>query len=461
MRSPIFVAIRFAILTLALSCVAFAQGPEDIQKKVLEAVAKYKEGKTTEAVAAFEALHKTAPENTDVQAWLGFLYLRTDKPNEAIPLLEKASSSRPKDLEILTNLGGAYMDIGDLDKAGKTYEQVSKLNPKLYDAWYNIGTIRLKKKLYAGAIEAYGKALAINGKDPFVHNNVGVAHEGLQEFDKAALAFVRAANLQANNKVFLRNAAYALVQSKQTAKAVPFLERARKVDPQDDGIALSLADAYTRLDRRKEALQTYESLADRMGDDAAFWFNLGVLRAQNSNPDGAAVAYRRTLEIDPNDLDALNNLGLLLFRDGKYEEAYGLFHKLSGLNPTSRDARLNMASCLLKLGKVDDALDVWMDLLKRDSDNWVVRLNVANALWKKGDREGAKGHYDLVLKAQPNSAEALNGAGLYYLANSKLVEAEKAFRSAVRSDRKFVAAYNNLAVTLERLNRPARCHQDP
>jgi len=446
----------FVALALAAAVVpAWAQGPEEIQKAVVDAADLYKAGKLEEAVQAFEKLRERAPDNVDVQAWLGFLYLRSNRAKDAVPLLEQANKARPNDLEVANNLGAAYTESGNLEAAEKVYAKIVAASPSLLDPWYNLGNVRLKRKDPKGAVEAFSKAAAIRPNDPYVHNNLGVAYEALGDNLKSAEAFVKAANLSPTTAVFLKNAGFALIRAQQTQAAVPFLEQALKLEPKNGDLRIALADAYTRLNRRKEALAIYESLQEQLADRPAFWFNLGVLRAQSNNLDGATVAYERALELNPNDLDALNNLGLLHYRRGQYDQARTIFQKLVGLNPSSTQAKLNLAAACLKLGDRKEAAAQWREVLKANPKQWLIRLNLANVLWQDGDADGAKAQYELVLKENPKSADAWNGIGLYHLGRSQLEPARQAFASALAANPKFSPAAINLAIVYERLNRKA------
>ncbi|MBI3721001.1 MAG: tetratricopeptide repeat protein, partial [Fimbriimonas ginsengisoli] len=71
-------------------------------------------------------------------------------------------------------------------------------------------------------------------------------------------------------------------------------------------------------------------------------------------------------------------------------------------------------------------------------------------LFNKGDLAGARYHYNMVVSADPTNSRALNGRGLCLLKESKLAPAVQAFNASIRSDSKFVPAYNNLAVAQER-----------
>lgn len=425
-----------------------------IKQGVITAASTYRAGKLDEAIAAFEALQAKAPDNPDVLAWLGFLYLRKDQPAKAVPVLEKAAELRPKDLEVLNNLGNAYVATEQNDKALEMYQQVAELNPKMFEPWYNIGNIQLVKQDYAKAVDAYKKAAALKPDDAFVQNNLGAAHEGLKQSEAAAACYMKAATLRPDNRIFARNAGFAYLRLRQDAKALPYLEKA-SADKNDAQVILALAEAYGRLDRKADALKLLESAQTNLAANATYWFNLGVLRNQAGDTAGAEVAYKNALQIDENDPDSLNNLGLLLFRKRQFEEAAELFGKLAGLTPSSMAAKINQASSLAMAGRLTRATEIWKEIVKAEPSRLDVRLDLAAALWKLGDKEGAKYHYSQVLLQDKVNPRALNGMGLWNLDEANLPQAESFFRQAIAAKKDYVPAYVNLAVTLEKLNRKA------
>jgi superkiller protein 3 len=439
---------------LSVAAHAFPQAVDgSFDKRVADAAALYKSGKADEAQAAFEKLYAESPHSYDVQSWLGFLYLRNNEAAKAVPLLEQASTQRPTDVEVLNNLGNAYMATKQEDRALEKYRAIAKLSPRMFEPHYNSGTIYLGRKQYPQAIAEFQAAARLNGDDPFVHNNLGVAYEARREYDRAAGEFVRAAELRPENRVFARNAGLALARLRKP-EAVPYLEKALG-DGSDSAVALALGEAYARAGRREAALQYYESLRNVESKNPTFWFNLAVLRGAMNNPQGAEQAYRRVLELSPNDLDALNNLGLLLFRAKKYEEATVLFDKLAGLNPSSISAKVNLGSAAVNAGQTGKAVAAWKEVIKAEPGRTPIRLQLANALWELGDVEGARYHYLQILGRDKNHPEALNGIGLSHLRAGKLPQAEAAFRSAIEAKPTYVAAHNNLAITLERMGQRA------
>jgi len=439
----------FFVLTSLVSAQAPAE--KEFQRRVTDAVALYKGGDVAGATKAFEALNGENPRSSDVQAWLGFLYLRADAPAKAVPLLEKAAVQQPTNLEILNNLGNAYMAADQPDKALAQYVQVAKLSPRMFEPHYNMGTIHLRRKQYPKAIASFQAAAKLNPQDPFVQNNLGVAFEAQKDWTSALGAFKRAADLRPDNRLFARNTGLVMARLRRP-EAVTYLERASG-DGGDDAVLLPLSEAYARAGRTADALQLLEKARAAQAKNSIYWFNLAVLRNQTGDSDGAVQAYRRAIELNPSDLDSLNNLGLLHFRAGRFREAAVLFDKLSGLNPNSINAKMNLGAAAANSGDLKKAIAVWKEVIKAEPTRTGVRLDLANALWETGDVEGARQQYLQVLSTDKNHAEALNGIGLSHLRAGKLPQAEAAFRTATEAKPKFMAAHNNLAIALERMGR--------
>lgn len=426
------------------------QTEKSIEQRIADATAMFKGGKVDDAVAAFEQLHKDFPKSYESLSWLGFLYLRANRAAEAIPLLEQANLQRPSDLEVLNNLGNAYLATRQYERALLRYQAVIKVSPHMFEPHYNSGTIYLQRKQFAKAVYEFRVATRLKPDDPYVQNNLGVAYESMKNLPLAAVAFKRAAEIQPANQTFERNAGLAMSRLHQP-EALPYLEKALG-DGTDAAVALALGEAYAQAGNHDVALKYYEGLRTVEANNPTFWFNLAVLRGQGDDEAGAEQAYRRVLELNPSDLDTLNNLGLLLYKQKKYADALTLFDKLSGLAPGSLATKVNLASAAANSGDLNKAIEAWKEVIRTDPNRQEVRLDLANALWETGAVDEARYHYLQILAHDKNNPEALNGIGLCHLRANKLPQAEAAFRSAIEAKSTYAAAYNNLAITLERMN---------
>lgn len=75
---------------------------------------------------------------------------------------KEISLAKPDDQNIANNymkLGHLYSQINEIDKAQEAFENVIKINPKNDKAYFMLGLIYEKKKMFAQAINAWQKCL--------------------------------------------------------------------------------------------------------------------------------------------------------------------------------------------------------------------------------------------------------------------------------------------------------------
>src|SRR5207248_1065225 len=152
-------------------------------------------------------------------------------------------------------------------------QKVSNMNQTMFEPVYNMGTIYVQEKRYTQAEDSLIKAAQMKPDDAFVMNNLGIAYEGDSKLERAAFAYGKASDLKQDNPVFAKNAGFAYLRLRKPDQALPYLERAHRVDANDKNVSIALADAYTRVNRKADAGKLYTSLQPAMGDNPAYWFN--------------------------------------------------------------------------------------------------------------------------------------------------------------------------------------------
>ncbi|MBR5102953.1 MAG: tetratricopeptide repeat protein [Muribaculaceae bacterium] len=106
------------------------------------------------------------------------------------------------------------------------------------------------------------------------------------------------------------------------------------------------------------------------------------------NVNDQAQAYKRCLDIYPNDYRAANNLGSCLYKEGQYDQAKSYFEKAASLNKQSKEPLLNMALC---------------DMLNDNLENANAKLGQAAGVPNMGEALGTylikTGDYNAAVKA--------------------------------------------------------------
>lgn len=420
-------------------------------------IALYRTNRANEAMALFDELRNDSGLTADQLAWMGFIYLQNDRASDAVIVLEKAIGMDPNNPAVVNNLAGALMKRGgrgDEERAASLYEKLYGMVPENGTAAYNAGSMFLAQGEYAKAKPLLQKA-ADASNDPYAWNNLGRACEGLGQNEESARAYAKASDSRPDVAVFARNAGFAMVRLGNDDLAIKYFDRAFNKGDRDPKLVTNLGSALSRKGQHQKALGmlTMPEVAKSMAGNADYWYNLGVVHAGLNHPADAEKAYRKALEIRPDDIDSTNNLGLMLWNKGDYEGALAMFQKQAGLDKNSINARLNAAACFVKLDRINDAVEIWRGVLRTDGNRNDVRLDLADALWMTGDTPGARFQYAEVLKRNGSSARALNGIGMWTLLQTDHKTAEGYFRKAIASDRNLVPAYINLAIVLERQNK--------
>jgi Flp pilus assembly protein TadD len=130
-----------------------------------------------------------------------------------------------------------------------------------------------------------------------------------------------------------RTAAHQLIRQGRVAEAIPFLERARSLDPSDSANNYDLALAYFKAGKLLQARQQAQAtLAAK--ENAEMRNLLGDIEAAAGNKDGAAREFHRAAELDPSEKH-LFDLGNHLLAHGALESALQTFIYGTEKHPSS------------------------------------------------------------------------------------------------------------------------------
>ncbi|AWK86715.1 tetratricopeptide repeat protein [Azospirillum thermophilum] len=178
---------------------------------------------------------------------------------------------------------------------------------------------------------------------------------------------------------------------------------------------------------------------------------------QSGRVADAETLYRRILEVEPGQADALHLLGVLRGQEGDGDAARGLIRRAITLDPGHRDYPVNLANTLLAFGHGAEAADSFAHALALDPANGEVAAKLAALRTRQGGNE-ARALIARVLAAAA-SAETLYDLGLAALERDWLDEAKALFGRVVRMAPDSVVAQANLALLLHRTGQVAQAER--
>ena len=189
-----------------------------------------------------------------------------------------------------------------------------------------------------------------------------------------------------------------------------------------------------------------------------------LLQAQKQHAAGnlfdAEIIYKKILERDHNQPDALHLLGVLAHQLNDPKKAIKLISRALTLRPDFSEAFNNLGNAYIDLKLFKKAIESYNSALKIKKDYQIAQNNLANAFFqfgnhlnKKGRYEEAKINYVESLKIKPNNSEANYNLGVTFSNLEKYDEAEKSYRASILINPNHAEPYSNLGNVLVKLKK--------
>jgi predicted O-linked N-acetylglucosamine transferase (SPINDLY family) len=167
----------------------------------------------------------------------------------------------------------------------------------------------------------------------------------------------------------------------------------------------------------------------------------------------AQSLYRKVLQRDPRNADALHLLGLLEHKDGNGERGAELIERALRVQPANTLFLDSLAGTLQELQRFEAAETVLRRLVALRPGEAEAHKKLADVLHDLGRSEEAERSYRQALAARPAYAEACNNLGIVLRDLNRLEEAEAMYRQAIQLKPGFTDPYMNLGILHERAGR--------
>ncbi len=181
-----------------------------------------------DAGASFRRVLKALPEDGQAHLGLGEALLGQGRLDEAIAQFERIDDQAPSPLlaKALQGRGLVALKRGDLEPAQSLLDRAVVLDPGLWRSWNALGRLRDGEKKHDAARVAYRRAIELNPKAAFLHNNLGFSLLASGEPVYAEAALKRALELDPKLEVAATNLRLALALQGRYGSALAGADRA-------------------------------------------------------------------------------------------------------------------------------------------------------------------------------------------------------------------------------------------
>ncbi len=328
------------------------------------------------------------------------VYGRSELANKAIDEYRLAMEADPSSEFLTSGLAELYVKTGRIRDAVLEAQDIIKRDPNNLEAHKLLGRIYLR---------SLGDMPGGSGSD-------NVLKLAIEQYE-------RIVKIEPNNvdDHLLLGRLYRLNNDLQ--KAENELKTAVQLDPNSEEAITTLALLYSEEGDTAHALQVLSSVP-ATGRSAKLYSALGTTYEQRKDYKNAIEAYKKAIQLDRDNLDAIRGLAENLLNDGQMDAALDQYKIIADANPEDPQTYLRIAEIYRKQEKYDLALESLKKAETMVPDSMEVPYNLA-----------------LVYQAQGRSDEAAK------ILQDLLKKTEKPDNNYSQSDR------SNRAVFIERLGR--------
>lgn len=216
-------------------------------------------------------------------------------------------------------------------------------------------------------------------------------------------------------------------------------------------IDTALAEAMTlhQAGRFDEAARLYRAILERDHDHADSLHLLGLITAEQGQPEAGIALIRRAMAIQPGCAPHYNSLGHAYRRLGRLEDAATAYRAGSALLPGSAEIHSNLATTLLEMGHHDEAVAHYRRAAEQAPGMADIWYNLANALAATGPPAETERCYRNAIAFRPGFVDALGNYGRWLMTRGRWQEAESWLAESLCLNPMQAGLWNNLGIVCQ------------
>ena len=262
-------------------------------------LALLRQGACAEAIESFIEARKIAPDDPQIDYFLGETYRISGEHARAVACFEQAQAQGINAPELLLRRGLAHSALGDDVAAERCYRSALVQRPAYPEVLANLANVLERRGLRDEAIRAYERALAQDPSFLPALTNVGLLYFKAGRWEEAASSLEQAAHGNPADGVVAEKLAIALGEAGRIDEAIARYEAILQRDGNNVVAKLNVGNLLFNVGRAADALTHFAALADRFPDSAVFELHRGIALYALVRSAAAGQSFRRARELAP------------------------------------------------------------------------------------------------------------------------------------------------------------------
>jgi len=303
------------------------------------------------------------------------MYGRPEYANKAIDEYRLAIENDPASEYLNAGLAELYAKTGRIRDAVVEAQEIVKRDPNNLEARKLLGRIYLRslpdtqagsqsQEILKRAIEQYEAIIRIEPKVVENHVLLGRLYRLDNELLKAENEFKAAVSLEPGSEEALTTLAYLYNEEGDSARAAEVLKGVPE-SQRSGKLYSALGYTYEQQKDYKHAVEAYKKSVDIDHDNLDAVRGLAQNLMNDNQTEAALEQYKTIVESDPHDVQSLMRIAEIQRRSGKFDDALATLKKAEEEVQDSLEVPYNIAVIYQAQGKFDDSIQVLDRLLQK------------------------------------------------------------------------------------------------
>ena len=438
--------------------------PKDIQvtKNYIQLLILH--GQLDEATQINDAVLKTSPRDVDALIYRGQILIRRRDATGAVNSLQAAVKNDPNNAIAHYQLGMALSLQPNAERAEAEWREAVRLRPDLSDAQRALASSELARGDFDALVHSAEQIISAqpNAMDGYLLR--AAANMRRQRFTDAEQDIHTA---QAKNP----NSADPLVQfgtlrllQKKFPDAEKFFSQALDKEPSSNDALSGLMNAYLASQQPDKAIAAAQAQVAKAPGPNGYILLGTVLSETRHDFPGAEAAFRKAMELDHSNSEAIGKLGRVLVAENHSDQALALYLQAIKDNPNA-GLMILAGELYQSQNNPEQARAMYQKALDLDPNNPVASNNLAYVMLEQG------GNVDIALnlaqsarRGMPDSANAADTLGWAFYQKGIYQSAIDQFQEALKLNEKVHApedpdVHYHLGLAYQKNNQPALARQ--
>jgi tetratricopeptide (TPR) repeat protein len=431
------------------------------------------------AEATFKRAQALDPKSSSAYAAMGALYWFQNDLKQADAALKTAFDLSPNKPERQLQYAQFKRKTGDLTAAKNISEQMVKAAPDYVPAWMELADIAAAQTNYDDSAVFLGKVLArdpnnydamsldaglklahgqtadataefermtkIYSQAPLVYYKLALSYLANNDIQKVISSLNQAVVLDTNYSDAIFLLAQIQIKTGDLNPAIALLKRLIQQQPQIPQAQLLLADAFRNQGNFDNALAVYQGLEKTYPTNSQIPLLMGSTYLQQKNNVEARKDFARTLELDPDNVLAIEQLVNLDVSEKQYPAALQRAQQYVDRNPKLAEPLLILAKVFIAQEDNQQAEAALLKAIELQPEFQNAYLILAQVYSNSKQYEKALAEVTNLITKNPKNTAALMLDGMIHNDEKDYKSAADAYEKLLAVDPKSSMALNNLA----------------